>query len=275
MYLSTLLIDVGTNPDRVRPGRSWLRNIYRVHQRLCMAFPFPETKVNDPEFLKPYQPGAFRDTKQSDETVMAAQQESSIKKPVHVPRDGSHNFLFRIDPHPGGRVVIIVHSAMQPDWDYAFHNAQHLLAAPPSTSVSLQSSWDVGVTFRFRLVANPVYRARKDSKDQRGQPLDATWVGKRLPVPPTDAALRNWLDRRSEAGGFRLGDLSLIQPGYVYVDKPTKNSEGHRHRIVRYEGTIEVIDSQFFRQTLIAGIGPAKAFGCGLLSIAPAPGSIG
>ncbi len=39
MYLSSLLIDVGDNPDRPRPGRLWLRNLYHVHQRLCMAFP--------------------------------------------------------------------------------------------------------------------------------------------------------------------------------------------------------------------------------------------
>ena len=48
MYLSCLLIDVGDNPDRPRPGRLWLRNLYHVHQRLCMAFPSArKTRTSD------------------------------------------------------------------------------------------------------------------------------------------------------------------------------------------------------------------------------------
>ena len=50
MYLSCLLIDVGDDPDRPRPGRTWLRNIYHVHQRLCMAFPSRERMEADPPF---------------------------------------------------------------------------------------------------------------------------------------------------------------------------------------------------------------------------------
>ena len=137
MFLSSLLIDVGTNPDRPRPGRLWLRNVYRVHQRLCMAFPYPATKANDPAFLKPYQPCGFRDPRPNYcATNVVAEQAppcALAEKSVHVPRDGEHNFLFRIDPQPGGRVVILVLSALHPDWDYAFHSAGHLLAAPPAT----------------------------------------------------------------------------------------------------------------------------------------------
>jgi hypothetical protein len=53
MYLSHLMIEVGSDPDRPRPGRLWLRNMYHVHQRLCMAFLPPVSKKNkdDPEFL--------------------------------------------------------------------------------------------------------------------------------------------------------------------------------------------------------------------------------
>ena len=156
MYLSCLLIDVGSNPDRPRPGRLWLRNVYRVHQRLCMAFPFSATKVKDKAYLKPYDPCGF--------------------SPVHVPRDTKHNFLFRVDPQAGGSAVILVLSALEPDWHYAFHNAKYLLAAPPQDPKPMKLDFQVGTHFRFRLAANPVYRAREKSVDRQGQPIDRKWI---------------------------------------------------------------------------------------------------
>ena len=59
MYLSILLINAGSNPDRPRPGRLWLRNLYYVHQRLCMAFPSAYRKNNDEHFLKRFKPEDF------------------------------------------------------------------------------------------------------------------------------------------------------------------------------------------------------------------------
>lgn len=268
MYLSALLIDVGTNPDRPRPGRLWLRNLYRVHQRLCMAFPYPETKENDPDFLKPYQPCAFHDSHPDYCSVSVEADHTRpctlVEKPVHVPRDGQHNFQFRLDPQTGGRVVILVLSALEPDWDYAFHNAQYLLAAPPATPGPLQASFSLGAKVHFWLVANPTRKI-----DTKSGPDGKRRHGRRVPVPPTDDALRNWLERRAEACGFRLGVLTLIQPGYVYVNKSRDAGKGQRLRSVRYEGMLDVTDTNRFRDTLIEGIGPAKAFGFGLLSVAP------
>lgn len=113
MYRSCLLIDVGNNPDRPRPGRSWLRNRYHVHQRLCMAFPSASRKAEDVDFLKPFNPDMFGNGRVGEKRSVDA------------------GFLFHIDSLPNGRAVIIVQSAIEPDWNYAFHNANHLLAAPP------------------------------------------------------------------------------------------------------------------------------------------------
>lgn len=95
MHLSRLDIDVGNDPTRERPGRLWLRNLYRVHQRLCMAFPSEPCKVADPDFLKPFSPDEFG------------------KGQVHVRRADESGFLFRIDPKPGGGIVILVQSAVK------------------------------------------------------------------------------------------------------------------------------------------------------------------
>ncbi|MCC7350774.1 MAG: type I-E CRISPR-associated protein Cas6/Cse3/CasE [Phycisphaerales bacterium] len=250
MYLSNLLINVGDNPDRPRPGRLWLRNLYRVHQRLCMAFPSAQRKQSDAQFLDPYNPTDF------------------AQRQVHTPRNPNAGFLFRIDPQPGGNVVILTLSAIEPDWDYAFANAQYLLAAPPQCKPYAPNP-AAGRRLRFRLLVNAVSRARQQSVHRSGQAIDEKWVGKRIGVASDDASLRNWIDRRALTSGFEITDLTSAQAGYVFVNKTGKSGQGYRLRSVRYEGTLQVLDAAIFRGALLTGIGPAKAFGFGLLSVAP------
>lgn len=285
MWLSRLLIDLGGNPDRPRPGRLWLRNLYRVHQRLCMAFPSASRKSEDEHFLKPFKPEDFGQGQ------------------VHVPRAADAGFLFRIDPQPGGRVVILVRSAAEPDWDYAFHNARYLLAAPPQVK-SFDARFEKGQRLRFRLVANPTKKIDTIKKEKRQSCTKEELKGvqgrhgKRVPVRAEE--LYKWLARWAAAAGFSIsGDPVIVQPGYIYVSKPwtgqpcsrcggpmKENREGeevvcereecglrvrllrHRLRSVRYEGILTVTDPGRFEQTIACGIGPGKAFGFGLLSVA-------
>ncbi|MDP2735765.1 MAG: type I-E CRISPR-associated protein Cas6/Cse3/CasE [bacterium] len=253
MYLSCLLIDLGDNPDRPRPGRLWLRNIYHVHQRLCMAFPSASRKSDDADFLKPFNPGDFGNGQ------------------VDVIRAADSGFLFRIDPMPNGRAVILVQSAVKPDWDYAFHNAGYFLAAPSEVK-SFEPCFTKEQRLWFRLVANPTRRLSKNSPDVKKES-----IGKRVPVP-TDKLL-DWLSRKGEGSGFSIDkDLTTVQPGYIYCKKPKNRQEGDRkdkredsgrRRSVRFEGVLDVTDPVRFYETLIRGIGSGKAFGFGLLSVVP------
>jgi len=300
MYISTLLINVGDNPDRPRPGRLWLRNLYHVHQRLCMAFPTPARKEPDPDFLAPYDPGDFANGH------------------VHVTRGEDSGFLFRIDPvvvavsdrrrrseiDATARVMIIVQSAAPPDWDYAFGlkeglvdergrpigNAGYLLAAPPQVNPHFDPRFTAGERLRFRLLANPTRRFySRDSVERDSEPVREKWIGKRVPVPHEQ--LLDWLvewqfrqDGREEPSGFSIDkDRTTVQAGYVYFKKPIERREsdtgdetdenrraaGRRLFAVRYQGILEVTDSDKFRSTLMRGVGPGKAFGFGLLSVAP------
>ncbi len=254
MHLSSLLVDLGDNPDRPRPGRLWLRNRYRVHQRLCMAFPSLAAKADDPAFLKPYSPGSFTH--------------------VHGPRSELQAFLFRVDPQPGNRALILVQSATRPDWEYAFQNAGYLLAAPPQVQ-PYDPLFEAGQAWRFRLLANPTKRLREASLGPDGKLINPElWKnlkgkGKRVPVPR--GMLQDWLMRRAGDAGFRVVRLYNVQPGYLYV---AKNGEGTgtRLRSAQYDGILEVTDPQSFRHAFIHGIGPGKAFGFGLVSVRPIPG---
>lgn len=245
MYLSYLMIDIGKNPDRPRPGRSWLRNRYHVHQRLCMAFPSASRTVNDA--IAPFNPDEFG------------------KGQVHVKRATNSGFLFRIDPCLNGRAVIIVQSAIAPDWDYAFHNADFLLAAPADVN-SFDPRFSKGEYYRFRFTANPTRRLSKHSPDAKQES-----IGKRVPVPPDQFV--DWLERQAETAGFSINnDFTTIQSSYIYMNKgyKDKNSNGQHLLSVLFNGLLQVTDPDAFRETVVSGIGSGKAFGFGLLSITPA-----
>lgn len=242
MYLSSLLIDTGGNPDRPRPGRQWLRNVYHVHQRLCMAFPSKSREDDDKHFLKPYDPEDFGNGQ------------------VHVERKPDSGFLFRIDPGPNGRAAILVQSAIKPNWDYAFHNAKYLLAAAPEWR-TFESDFTKGQRFRFRLVASPTKKVEtKSGPDGKRQ------NGRRVLVPD----FFDWLIRKSDGSGFSIEmDSIAIQPGYAYFKKPNQNDQQSRLRFVRYDGILSVNEPARFWETITRGIGSGKAFGFGLLSVAP------
>ena len=259
MHLSCLLINVGDNPDRPRPGRLWLRNLYHVHQRLCMGFPSATRKLADAEFLAPFAPEDFG------------------KDHVHVRRDGKAGFLFRIEPQPAGTAVILVQSATPPDWDYAFQNARYLLAAKPQ-SREYAPSFPLGQKLRFCLLANPTRKLGRSSVERDGKPVAERWHGKRVPVP--HERLLDWLDGwRYRCEGFdRPSGFSIdrthtsTRANYAYV-KRGGSGQGYRLFAARFEGILQVTDPGGFATTIAHGIGPAKAFGFGLLSVAAcAPG---
>lgn len=244
MYWSQLVINVGEDPTRYRPARQWLRNAYRVHQRLCMAFPKHGIKYADPDFLAPFDPGCF----------------------VHdVKRTEDSGFLFRVEPTRP--TVILVQSSVCPDWEYAFHNAEHLLREKRITSHELVDLKLVpGKRLSFRLLANPTKRLREASVRPDGDLVQDTWVGKRVPV--ADERLEQWLTRRAANAGFLVREeFTTVHPGYVYWNKTRDPKKSQHLRSVRYDGVLEIIEPKKLCNALMSGIGPAKSFGFGLLSV--------
>jgi CRISPR system Cascade subunit CasE len=237
MYLSYLLIDAGENPDRPRPGRLWLRNLYRVHQRLCMAFPNVEHKTADPYFIRRYEPQHFQ------------------RAHVHERRSVDGGFLFRIDPLPAGRTGIVIQSVAKPDWNYAFQNAS-FLAAPPQV-YPYEPQFRVGQLLKFRLLANAT-RRNNDAGNK--------YYGKRVPVKREN--LEKWLKNHAEKAGFVVEKLLNIQTDYASAAK-NKDDESKRFFFARYDGVLKVTDANLLWDAVIRGIGPAKGFGFGLLSILP------
>lgn len=124
-----------------------------------------------------------------------------------------------------------------------------------------------GQRWVFRLTANPVRSARTPAGG-RGKRVSAGSV----------AHQTEWLLSRSEALGFAIPSGSAGAPNLRVDDRSTRRferqAEGSKRIVTvssaRYDGVLDVTDADSLRAALAGGIGSAKAYGCGLMTLAPA-----
>ncbi len=251
MYLSRLIL----NPSTKRVQRE-LHHPYEMHRTLMKAFPDERS-------------GGSR----------------SFRK--------KHNILFRADiDEQADWVIVYVQSDLSPDWSFLGHIRNYLveesyldetkLPNPAIRSLDkMLSSIREGMELAFRIRANPTKRvARKED------PL----YGKRVGLLKEDEQI-GWLIRkgrereREKPGGFEIlmtevsgpqGKVQLVPRVDVYLEGNMKGRKKGRddllemtHTAVKFEGALRVTNAAAFRETLRKGIGSGKAYGFGLLSIAP------
>jgi CRISPR system Cascade subunit CasE len=115
--------------------------------------------------------------------------------------------------------------------------------------------------FVFRLQANTTKKILTKSL------ADGTKQnGKRVPVRGDEERLR-WLSRRAAQGGFRVEAVRISE---VHLVGDRAKEDHLSFAGVVFDGALSVTDVVAFRQALETGIGPAKAFGFGLLSLSRA-----
>lgn len=91
--------------------------------------------------------------------------------------------------------------------------------------------------------------------------------GKRVAVHPVEEQME-WLALRTEARGFSCTQVNIIErPGVTYAEKDPTLADIAINPVV-FEGLLRVDNPDLFGQTLTCGLGSAKGFGCGLISLA-------
>ena len=81
---------------------------------------------------------------------------------------------------------------------------------------------------------------------------------------------RAWLQRKAQAAGFEILSFDVSSPGTSVSRKnPAKDRSRQAHLAVRFDGRLRVRDPEALSETLRRGIGSAKGYGFGLLSLAP------
>ena len=168
------------------------------------------------------------------------------------PRD----FLTRLDQRREGFRLLVVspQPPIRPEWCPE--------GAECWKTKMIPQTYFTRTRYAFQLCANPT---RKISKELPGG--TPTKNGRRVPLRSREE-LVEWLVRKSTQGGFTVdeGTLRTFSRGRAYFEK--KGQTG-LHSAVEFQGVLTVIDPAKFHDAFTRGIGSAKAFGFGLLVIAP------
>lgn len=181
--------------------------------------------------------------------------------------------LWRLDAHERSQWLYVVSSA-----------------PPDLTSLVEQAGWpqtdggDVrsytplldrlaeGQRWHFRLTANPTQATRKGGRVSQGAPrmLERSKRFGHVTVKHQE----EWLLTRCEGWGFTVPyDEEQDALDLVVSERKVESFRRGDSRVTiakaSYEGQLVVADPAALRRTLVTGAGPAKAYGCGLLTLAP------
>jgi CRISPR system Cascade subunit CasE len=173
------------------------------------------------------------------------------------PRQGS-GLLFRVDEDPRS-VNILLQSGIEPD---PGRLPDGYAQARVRTLDPLLDALRPGLPVRYRLVANATRKLGHNTK--QGAPLTI--------VPLHGADAEAWWARKAPHAGLEVRTLSMTPLASALGKRPPSRF-GDRvpipHARTRFDGTAQILDADRLRAALIGGIGRAKSYGCGLLTIAP------
>lgn len=202
----------------------------------------------------------------SPHAMHAAVMSSFPPSATQVAPDGSR-ILWRVDTSPNG-ARLYISSLEKPDLTALVEQAGWPTAATWRTASygTFLDSLEDGAVWGLRLLANPTHSVKQPGPD--GEPVRGR--GKRLAHVTSAQQLEWFLSKAAQIG------LDVSGP-----DGPTVSITGREVKTFRrgggtvtlgtaqVDGVARIADAVLLRQAMRAGIGPAKGYGCGLLTLAP------
>lgn len=181
--------------------------------------------------------------------------------------------LFRVEVGEGAAPVVLVQSAGKPDWSCLEPGYLQSRAAWKEIA-EVVGGLDVGRRLRFRLRGNPTRTITREDPEGRRRQVRVELRG--------EEQWLDWLRRKGTQHGFRLlgaraaaqvPDVRCAPRGKVTGGRVEGGDAPGKQRLtlfgVEFEGRLEVVDRGLFLAALCNGIGHGKAYGFGLLSVAP------
>lgn len=161
-------------------------------------------------------------------------------------------FLWRLESAELGwkPPAVLVQSARPGRWSPIADMPNYLSRPPEEKAVETSALVREGRRMRFRLLANPTVTRNR----------------KRYGLMGEDEQLA-WLKRQGERYGFDVDGAVVTARDLIDSRKDGRQIVIQR---VLYDGYLKVKEPDLVSRALVTGIGPAKAFGCGLLSLVPA-----
>jgi len=137
-----------------------------------------------------------------------------------------------------------------------------------------QPSLQVGDRLGFSVRINPVVARRDENGKQHRH--DVVMDRKKTLKEAGDItaqaeivqqAIEEWFAARATRSGFELTDAGLLTEGYQQHRLSRGKGRPIQFSTVDCSGQLKVTDPESFLAVVLNGMGPAKAFGCGLLLI--------
>lgn len=198
--------------------------------------------------LNPTHPSARRDLGDAYQMHRTLSRAFATGPDGQVPR-----FLWRLERQsaPSSSNAVLVQADGPGRWSELADLPGYLLDAATDKPIDLDRLITEGRNLRFRLRANPAVKRE----------------GKRWGLHD-EAEQLAWLGRQGARLGFALQGADVSQRERVRV--PQSRSGMHiTVDCVQFDGQLRVTNAPALRQALSIGVGPAKALGLGLLSLAP------
>ncbi len=182
--------------------------------------------------------------------------------------DAKRDFIYRCEQRHLSRVYYVV-SRRKPQQQ----DAWDVESKPYQPKILSQES------LAFTLRVNPIIKRKDDKgKAQRHDVVmnTKTQLGySQLPPtkrPPVAELIQTsgikWLQDRKEKCGFDFDEQAVIIESYEQNQAYKQGNKGAiSYSTMDFSGVLRVTDPEKFTETLLNGIGPAKAFGCGLLLV--------
>ncbi|MDP3480684.1 MAG: type I-E CRISPR-associated protein Cas6/Cse3/CasE [Desulfoprunum sp.] len=169
--------------------------------------------------------------------------------------DADRDFLFRAGLSDRNRAEILMQSIREP---VISSNAAQILACK-----EFPLSLKAGQSLRFMLIANPI----KMINDESGRKNTEGVLKKcRVPLVREDDQ-RSWIERKL-LNAATLESI-VIDPIFPLRFRKGKDGAG-KIKAISFQGILKIEEPESMMELVRKGIGPAKAFGCGLLSLARA-----
>jgi CRISPR system Cascade subunit CasE len=161
-------------------------------------------------------------------------------------------FRFEAPRAPREQPFLLVQSEKEPNAEAWGHMA--CVEGPRSW----EPTFAVHQRLRFRLRATPTKAKTFGPEEER--------PGHRRIGLYTEEEQQQWLTRKAEENGFSVADVRLRKIGWQSGRKP--GGAVITHHAVEFDGILQVRDADALVAAIRGGIGPAKGFGFGLLSLA-------
>lgn len=168
--------------------------------------------------------------------------------------------LFRTEDTPTGPHVLL-QSTHEPDITRLPDSYGTAISRPLDPLLDALRS---GLTVRYRCVASPVRKPGATTRATYDLPAVVALHG---------AAADEWWIQQAESCGLKPLGLQSLPLDAVRGRRGRQGAAAEqrvRHARTRFDGTAAIIDPDRLRTKITEGIGRGKAYGCGLLSIAPA-----